>query len=233
MTRPSTIAIDGPAASGKTTLARRLAAVLGYLYLDTGMMYRAVTLAALERGVDTGDGSALTALAESLTIDVRPGAGTEMASSALILDGVDVSARLRDPEVDAHVSAVSAVKGVRDAMTAQQRRIGGRTHVVMVGRDIGTVVLPDADLKIFLKASVEERARRRWRESRQSGLDESYEAVLDSMRARDARDAGRAVAPMRAAHDAVVIDTTDKDTQQVLAEVLALVGYEEEGNGAL
>lgn len=159
-----TVAIDGPAASGKTTLALHLAEALGYLYFDTGVMYRAVTLAALELGVDLEDAPALSRLAESLKIDVQPPSVDDSRPADIFLDGRDVTWEIRSPQVDAHVSQVSAHKGVRQALTEQQRRIGLRGDVVMVGRDIGTVVLPEADLKLYLDASVDEHARRRFDE---------------------------------------------------------------------
>ena len=161
---PSTIAIDGPAASGKSTIGALLAEQLGYIYFDTGVMYRAVTWAALDRGIDIDDEAAVTALAERVRIDVLAPTVEDGRQYTVMCDGQDVTWAIRAPDVDRAVSPVSAYPGVRAAMTAQQRRIGLGGRVVMVGRDIGTVVLPEADLKIYLDASVEERARRRLRE---------------------------------------------------------------------
>lgn len=223
MTRPSIIAIDGPAASGKTTLARQLADALGYLYFDTGLMYRAVTLSALQQGISIQDEVAVTALAESLELDVQRCVPSDRTPSRLIMNGKDVTARLRSAQVDANVSAVSAYPGVRTAMTAQQRRIGERGQVVMVGRDIGTVVFPHADLKVYLDASVEERARRRWQDYKDEGNSDSYDDVLAAMRRRDTYDSQRSVAPLRAADDAIIIDTTEMLPELVLENVLALV----------
>jgi cytidylate kinase len=223
MTRPSTIAIDGPAASGKTTLGQQLADALGYLYIDTGMMYRAVTLAALERGIDVDDEAAVTSLAETLVIDVRRSGLKERHPSTVYLNGIDVTNRLRNAEVDAHVSAVSAYLGVRSAMTLQQRRIGERGQIVMVGRDIGTVVLPDADLKLYLDAAVEERARRRWHDYQDDGNGNPYKDVLDAMRKRDAYDSQREHAPLRPAEDAVILDTTHETPEEVIRRVMALI----------
>ncbi len=223
MTRPSIIAIDGPAASGKTTLARQLADALGYLYFDTGLMYRAVTLAALERSIPIQDEAAVSALAESLLIDVRRSGLTERYPSTLYLNGRDVTAKLRSAQIDANVSAVSANPGVRAEMTWQQRRIGERGNVVMVGRDIGTVVFPRADLKVYLDASVEERARRRWQDYKDDGGLNTYEDILSAMRRRDSIDSQREVAPLRAAEDAVILDTTGMSPEDVLARVLGLV----------
>ena len=221
--RPSTIAIDGPAASGKSTVAELLAHRLGYLYFDTGVMYRAVTWAALLRGIPIQDESAVTLLAEQLRIDVTPPTADDGRQYTVLADGVDVTWAIRTPEVDANVSPVSAYPGVRRALVAQQRRVAAGGRVVMVGRDIGTVVLPDADLKLYLDASVEERARRRWREVRARGEEADYEGVLVSMRRRDKIDSNREVAPLCVAEDAVVVDTTDLSIEEVLAEVERLV----------
>lgn len=221
--RPSTIAIDGPAASGKSTVAELLAHRLGYLYFDTGVMYRAVTWAALLRGIPIEDEPAVTLLAEQLRIDVTPPTADDGRQYTVLADGVDVTWAIRTPEVDANVSPVSAYPGVRRALVAQQRRVAAGGRVVMVGRDIGTVVLPDADLKLYLDASVEERARRRWLEVRARGEEADYEGVLVSMRRRDKIDSNREVAPLCVAEDAVVVDTTDLSIEEVLAEVERLV----------
>ncbi len=221
--RPSTIAIDGPAASGKSTVAELLAHRLGYLYFDTGVMYRAVTWAALLRGIPIEDEPAVALLAEQLRIDVTPPTADDGRQYTVLADGVDVTWAIRTPEVDANVSPVSAYPGVRRALVAQQRRVAAGGRVVMVGRDIGTVVLPDADLKLYLDASVEERARRRWREVRTRGEEADYKGVLVSMRRRDKIDSNREVAPLCVAEDAVVVDTTDLSIEEVLAEVKRLV----------
>jgi cytidylate kinase len=220
--RPATIAIDGPAASGKSTVGELLAQSLGYLYFDTGVMYRAVTWAALSRDVSIGDEAAVTALAEKLRIDVTPPTAGDGRQYTVLADGVDVTWDIRTPEVNANVSQVSAYPGVRRAMVVQQRRVAAQGPVVMVGRDIGTVVLPDADLKLYLDASVEERARRRWQEERARGEETDYEPVLASMRRRDDIDSNREVAPLRAAPDAVVLDTTVLSIDEVFAETLRL-----------
>lgn len=224
---PSTITIDGPAASGKSTIGELLARHLDYLYFDTGVMYRAVTWAALYYGVPIDDEAAVTALAERLRIDVLPAVVDDGRQYTVLADGVDVTWEIRTPAVDAHVSPVSAYPGVRRAMVAQQRRVAASGQVVMVGRDIGTVVLPDADLKLYLDASVEERARRRWREVRARGEKADYDAVLRSMRRRDRIDSNREASPLRVAADAVVLDTTDMSIEAVIAETERLV----EGGG--
>lgn len=227
--RPATIAIDGPAASGKSTVGAALARRLGYLYFDTGVMYRAVTWAALERDIPVADEEAVTALAEELHIEVTEPGVADGRQYTVLADGVDITWAIRTPAVDANVSAVSAYAGVRRALVAQQRRVAAGVAVVMVGRDIGTVVLPEADLKIYLDATGEERARRRWRELEERGKDVGYEVVLEAMRRRDRIDSSREVSPLRAAWDAVLLDTTDLEIEEVVDEVERLV--EEQGEG--
>ncbi len=217
---PSTITIDGPVASGKSTIGYLLARRLGYLYLDTGAMYRAVTWAALTRGVSVEDEAAVTALAESLRIDVVPPTADDGRQYTVLADGEDVTWEIRRPEVDGTVSVVSAYAGVRRAMVAQQRRIAAAGRVVMVGRDIGSVVLPDADLKLYLDASPQERARRRWLERQARGEEVPYEEVLAMTLRRDEIDSHRAISPLRVPEGAVVIDTTGLTVEDVLAAVL-------------
>jgi len=220
------IAIDGPAASGKSTIGEMLARRLGYLYFDTGAMYRAVTWAALQQGIDPEDEAAVTRLAQSLHIDILPPTAGDGRQYTVLADGKDITWEIRQPEVDANVSRVSAYRGVRAEMVRQQRRIAEGRGIVMVGRDIGTVVLPDADLKLYLDASAEERARRRYQELRERGRPADYDEILAMMRRRDAIDSGREISPLRAAKDAVVIDTTSLTIEQVIAKVLALVERE-------
>jgi len=220
---PSIIAIDGPAASGKSTIGALLAEKLGYIYFDTGVMYRAVTWAALERGMDIGDEAAVTALAERMQIDVLAPTVEDGRQYTVMCDGLDVTWAIRTPEVDQAVSPVSAYPGVRAAMTAQQRRIGLVGRVVMVGRDIGTVVLPEADLKIYLDASVEERACRRLAECLARGETTRFEQVLAAMKLRDQIDSGRAMAPLHPAEDAVIVDSTHLDIAGVMQVVEKLV----------
>ncbi len=185
MSVADTIAIDGPAASGKSTLGKKLADKLGYLFFDTGVMYRAVTWIALQKKINLNNASALTELAEQTDIDVRPASKGDGRSYDVLVDGQDITWNIRRPEVDANVSLVSSYPGVRKALTTQQRKIGMRGKVVMVGRDIGTVVLPEAGLKVYLDASVEERARRRYEELRQRGEDARLDEILSAMRKRD------------------------------------------------
>ncbi len=219
MTIPKIIAIDGPAASGKSTLGRRLADALGYLFFDTGVMYRAVTWVMLERGVDVKDEPAVTRLAETVQIDVMPPSKEDGRPCDVLADGKDITWETRTPEVEAYVSPVSAYQGVRKALASQQRRIGMRGKVVMVGRDIGTVVLPEAQLKIYLDASAEERARRRYLEILGRGGKAEYQAILEGVRMRDEIDSHRAFSPLRAAPDAVVIDSDNMNADEVFAEV--------------
>jgi cytidylate kinase len=221
------IAIDGPAGSGKSTVAQRLAQRLGYLYFDTGVMYRAVTLACLQRGVSVDEQASVEDLAQVVAIDVRPPSAPDGRQYDVLLNGDDVTWALRSPPVDANVSRVSMYAGVRRAMSARQREIGLRGQVVMVGRDIGTVVLPEADLKIYLDASVEERARRRWREAEGRGeAVGAYDDVLRSMRERDRIDSTRVVAPLKAAPDATIVDSTSMNVDQVVERVWRLAAGE-------
>jgi cytidylate kinase len=222
MSTPNIIAIDGPAASGKSTLGRRLADSLGYLFFDTGVMYRAVTWGALQRGLEINDEAAVTHLAETAQIDVRPPTREDGRACDVLLDGVDITWETRRSDVEANVSPVSAYRGVRQALASQQRRIGLRGRVIMVGRDIGTVVLPEADVKIYLDASGEERARRRYREILQRGGQADYDQVLCGVRKRDEIDSTRAFSPLRAAEDAVILDSDKLDADEVFAKVEAL-----------
>lgn len=223
MTLPNCIAIDGPAATGKSTVANRIAEKIGYLYFDTGVMYRAVTWMALQRDSSVEDEAAVTGLAESIPIDVQPPSVEDGRDYDVLAEGEDITWEIRLPEVDANVSVVSAYPGVRAALTVQQRRIGLQGQVVMVGRDIGTVVLPDAELKIYLDASAEERARRRYEERIERGENADFEAILENMRRRDKIDSTREVAPLRAAEDAVVIDTDNLTIEEVVADIESLI----------
>jgi len=221
--RAEVIAIDGPAASGKSTVGKAVADRLGYLYFDTGAMYRAVTWLALEQRVPVADEARVTALAEAADIDVLPAVLDDGRQYTVLVDGQDVTWAIREPAVANSVSQVSAYPGVRAAMVAQQRRLASRGRMVMVGRDIGTVVLPDAPLKVYLDASAEERARRRWLEEQARGGLRPFEAVLVEVRRRDEIDSTRAVAPLRPASDAVVVDSTALTIEQVVEQVLVLV----------
>jgi cytidylate kinase len=185
-------------------------------------MYRAVTLAAQRAAIPVDDEQQVSAIAEQVAIDVQPASIPDGRQYDVLLDGDDVTWAIRSPEIDSHVSKVSMYGLVRRAMTERQREIGRRGRVVMVGRDIGTVVLPEAELKIFLKADVEDRAQRRYDEMRARGEAAEYAAVLDAVQTRDQLDSTRDLAPLRPAADAIIVDSTDLNPQQVLERVLAL-----------
>ncbi|MGB8212406.1 MAG: (d)CMP kinase [Anaerolineales bacterium] len=219
---PNSIAIDGPAASGKSTLGRRLADSLGYLFFDTGVMYRAVTWVTLQRGVEVKDELAVTHLAETVQIDVLPPSKEDGRACDVLADGIDITWETRTPEVDANVSPVSTYKGVRQALASQQRRIGLRGRVVMVGRDIGTVVLPEASLKIYLDASAEQRAHRRYTEIINRGGEANYDQILAGVRMRDEIDSTRAFSPLRPATDAILLDSDNLNADEVFVKVEAL-----------
>ncbi|CAG0958931.1 CMP/dCMP kinase [Anaerolineales bacterium] len=221
-TPPSIIALDGPAASGKSTLGQSLADSLGYLFFDTGIMYRAVTWIALQHDLNLKDEAVITELAQKAQIDIRPPSMKDGRSCDVVIEDRDVTWEMRGGDVDANVSVVSAYAGVRKALSEQQRRIGMRGKVVMVGRDIGTVVLPEADLKIYLDASAEERAKRRYDELIARGEKADYEEILRKVIQRDRIDSTRAVAPLRPADDAVIIDSDKMNAKQVFDHVLGL-----------
>jgi len=223
-THPSIIAIDGPAASGKSTLGLRLANELGYLFFDTGVMYRAVTWIALDHDIDVMNEKAVTALAEESPIDVAPASKSDGRACDVLVAGRDITWETRLPSVDANVSVVSAYPGVRAALSRQQKRIGQRGSVVMVGRDIGTVVLPEADLKIYLDASAEERAKRRFDEMVARGANVKYEDILAKVIERDRIDSTRDVAPLKAAADAIVINSDELSVDQVFKMVMNYCG---------
>lgn len=216
------IAIDGPAASGKSTLGLSLSRELGYLFFDTGVMYRAITWLAIHHGLDLDDEQAVSDLAGSVDIDIRPASQPDGRTSDILAEGMDLTWEIRSPLVEAHVSQVSAYPGVRKALTRQQRRIGLRGKVVMVGRDIGTVVLPEAPLKIYLDASAEERARRRYQEIITRGDPADYNQILEKIIRRDEIDSNRDVAPLHAAKDAVIIQSDHLSAQQVLEQAISL-----------
>ncbi len=228
----ATIAIDGPAASGKSTVGYAVAAALDYLFFDTGVIYRAVTWAALAQHLDLTDAGAVASLASAVEIDVTTPAAdvNDGRQCTVLMDGRDVTWLIRTPDVDQNVSVISAYAGVRRALTDQQRRIGLRygsgqaekAGVVMVGRDIGTVVLPEAGLKIYMDASAEVRAQRRCLELQRRGKVVPYAEVLRDIRLRDQADSQRDVSPLRPADDAVVIDTSDHAPAAVVHEVLVL-----------
>lgn len=229
--QPLVIAIDGPAASGKSTLAELLAKKLGFFYFDTGVMYRAATLAALRAFQSVDDEEAVTRLTETSGIDVQPASVEDGRVMDVLLNGEDVTWQIRSSEVEQHVSKVSAYPGVRKALTGQQRQIGLRGNMVMAGRDIGTVVFPDARIKIYLNASAEERARRRYYELKARGVEISYERILASIIRRDRIDSTRKHAPLKAAADALVINTDGKTIEEVLEESLSFIHRQLQNQG--
>lgn len=220
MSRPATITIDGPVAVGKSTVGRLLAHRLGYRFVDTGMMYRALAWKAVQQGVKLDDEAALTSLVARTSIDLALGASGN--GTAILVDGQDVTRQLRSAQVERTVSLVSRVAGVRRVMIEHQRRLGRNGGLVMAGRDIGTVVLPQAELKLFLEASPEERARRRYLELKANGA-ANYEAILADLKTRDELDTNRPVSPLRPAAGARVIDTEKLTLEQVVDAIIDLV----------
>lgn len=213
------VAIDGPAGAGKSTIARRLAAELGYIYVDTGALYRAIGYVALSRGVDVRDEAAIQGLLAGLTVDLRF-VDTEQR---VFLGEVDVTSKIRTEAVSMAASAVSALPSVRAFLLDLQRDIAKNNNVVMDGRDIATVVLPGADVKIFLTASAEERARRRYEELIEKGASADYQAVLEDLRKRDYDDSHREIAPLRPAEGAILVDTTGNTLEESVAQLTKLV----------
>jgi cytidylate kinase len=213
------IAIDGPVGAGKSTVAKLVARKLGYLYVDTGAMYRAVALKALRLGMDINDPIVMAMLAEATDIQLQQQVD---GSVRVFLDGEDVTEAIRTPEVSEASSIVSAHEGVRKVLAERQKAMAELGGVVMEGRDIQTVIAPDAEVKIFLTASLEERAKRRWLELQQKGISVSYEEVLQEVKERDERDKNRTIAPLRKAPDAVEIDTTGMTPEEVAEKIVEL-----------
>lgn len=228
MELPKIIAVDGPAASGKSTLAEKVAEVLNYLYFDTGVMYRAVTLAAIEKLNSVQIEEDVSELSKRIKIDVRPPTVKDGRKYDVILDGKDVTWEIREALIDANVSLVSTYRGVREAMTKQQRRIGQRGAVVMVGRDIGTIVFPEAELKFYLDASDQERAKRRLLEMKNRGGHVTYDEILESIKNRDKIDSNREIAPLKPACDAVVINTDGLSEKEVFLEAMKYIKSQKE-----
>lgn len=214
------IAVDGPSGAGKSTLAKAIAAELRILYVDTGAIYRTIGCYARQQGVDAADTHAVIGLLPKVKIGMRY---DEQGLQHMLLHGEDVTEEIRLPEMSLYASTVSAIPEVRDFLLEMQRDFARKASVIMDGRDIGTVVLPHADVKIFLKADVEVRARRREKELRERGTPRPYEQVLEEMRQRDYNDTHRSAAPLRAAEDAVIVDTSSLDFQQSKEKLLEII----------
>lgn len=214
------IAIDGPVAAGKTTLSKHLADRVGFSLLDTGAIYRAVALASRRQDIDWSDEPSVATVASQLRIEFRWIDGTNQ----VLIEGEDVTEAIRTPEMSQGASLVSALPAVRKALLDLQRQLGEQGNVIAEGRDIGTVVFPHADLKVFLTARPEIRARRRHQEWLRKGIDDSYEDVLEALKERDARDENRPVAPLVPALDSILIDSSELSIEQVVTQVLELAG---------
>lgn len=214
------IAIDGPSGAGKSTISRRAAEMFGFIYVDTGAIYRTIGLASKTYGVSLDDKAAVIAMLPELKIDLKYNAAGEQH---MYLDGKDVSRDIRLPEVSMLASKVSAIPEVRAFLVDMQRDMAKRYDVIMDGRDIGTVILPDADLKIFLTADVSDRAHRRYEELCAKGIEKPFEEVLAEMKQRDEQDTARAAAPLKAADDAVMLDTSGNTLEESIAEVCRLI----------
>ena len=221
MFKPKTVAIDGPGAVGKNAVGSMLAKRFGYRFVDTGAMYRALTWQAIQLGIDLADEEALARLATEVDINLVP---TENSGYPLIsINGHDVSHDIRQDSVEKGVSLVAKVAGVRQVLVDKQRELASNNQVVMVGRDIGTVVLPDADLKIYLSASLEERAHRRYQELVQCGKQADYDSVRADLEMRDRIDSERTLSPLQPALDAKIINTDNIDEEHVLAQILSII----------
>lgn len=222
-TKPEIIAIDGPAASGKSTVGALVAEKLNYVWLDTGIMYRAVACEALETGIPIDDEQAISELAEGLDVDVVPASVDDGRQFDVLINGKDRTWEIRSNEVNGSVSEVSVYPGVRVAMTELQRKIASKGRIVVLGRDIGTVVLPDADLKIYLDASIEVRAQRRLLEELSRGNTLDLEKTIEMLRHRDVIDSTREHAPLKAAEDAILINTDHLTIEQVVDKIIGIV----------
>lgn len=214
------IAIDGPSGAGKSTISRAAAKLFGFIYVDTGAIYRTIGLAAKLRGIDVSDNDTVISMLPELRIELRY---NDAGEQCMLLDGADVSRDIRLPEVSMLASKVSAITEVREYLVDMQRKMAELHDVVMDGRDIGTVILPNADLKIFLTAGAEDRARRRYEELLQKGVETTFESVLDDLIKRDEQDTMRAAAPLKAADDAIILDTSGNTLEQSVSEVCRLI----------
>ena len=214
------IAIDGPAGAGKSTVAKGLAKELGYIYVDTGALYRAIGVYALRKGIDTKDAEGVETVLKDITVELKFVDGVQK----VFLCGEDVSEEIRTPDASMAASNVSAIPAVRAFLLDLQRDIAKKNNCLMDGRDIGTVVLPDAQIKIFMTADVEERAMRRYKELQEKGINDSYERVLQEMKERDFQDSNRPIAPLKPAEDSIVFNSTGHTLQQSIDELRDLIG---------
>ena len=214
------IAIDGPSGAGKSTISRAAAKLFGFIYVDTGAIYRTIGLAAKLRGIDVSDNDTVISMLPELRIELRY---NDAGEQCMLLDGADVSRDIRLPEVSMLASKVSAIPEVREYLVDMQRKMAELHDVIMDGRDIGTVILPNADLKIFLTAGAEDRARRRYEELLQKGVETTFKSVLDDLIKRDEQDTMRAAAPLKAADDAVILDTSGNTLEKSVSEVCRLI----------
>jgi CMP/dCMP kinase len=219
--KPNVITIDGPAASGKSSVGLKLANILDFVFLDTGIMYRAVAWAALEQNLDIENEPEIGEMAQRIKIEITSPGVDDGRINDVYVDKVDISWKIKDPEVNQIVSQISKYKKVRQAMTENQRIFGENGKIVMAGRDIGTVVMPEADLKIFLEASPRERALRRYNEELERGKLIDLDAVIHNIEMRDKIDSSRKIAPLMPAEDAIIIYTDGKDVQTVVNEILS------------
>ena len=222
--RKPIVAIDGPVGAGKSSTAKEAARELGFVYVDTGAMYRAITVDVLGHGVDPNDEEAVKKVAGQSVVELVPG---DDGAQRTLLNGVDVSGRIRDRDVTQAVSAVSAMRSVREKMTKMQRKIGGQGGIVMEGRDIGTVVFPDAEFKIFIEASIEVRAQRRHKELAANGVYVDIDDLIRQARERDKLNTEREIAPLRKADDAIIIDNSDMTFDEQVAKIISIVSGEQ------
>ncbi len=220
---PNVITIDGPVASGKSSVGLKLAKKIGYLFLDTGIMYRAVTWAAINQKIKIDNKEAISSLAQQIDIEIKPPTKFDGRINDVFVNKVDVTWKIREPEVNENVSQVSRYQLVRKALTEQQREFGRKGKVVMAGRDIGTIVMPNAELKIFLEASVEERSRRRYNEEVKRGKQIDLEDIIKNVEMRDKIDSNRKIAPLIPAEDAIIITTDGREISKVVDEILLIL----------
>ena len=223
MKKPKVITIDGPAASGKSSVGLQLAKLLGYFFLDTGIMYRAVAWAALNQNIDIQNEEKVGSLVQQIDIEIKPPSKDDGRINDVYVDKVDVTWKIREPEVNRIVSQISKYQQVRTALTENQREFGKMGKIVMAGRDIGTVVMPDADLKIFLEASPKERALRRYNEELKRGKKIILKEIINNVEMRDKIDSSRKIAPLTPAADAVIILTDGKDVSMVVNDIIKII----------